>query len=65
MLNTWDLSELTLINSQYYDSLIETGWLGQGEYQLGVLNGITYDPSTGHFYITGKNWPLIFEVDLD
>jgi glutaminyl-peptide cyclotransferase len=28
----------------------------------GVLNGIAYDPETDHFYITGKLWPLMFEV---
>lgn len=27
-----------------------------------VLNGIAYDPSKDIFYITGKNWPKIFEV---
>lgn len=27
-----------------------------------VLNGIAYDDSTGFFYLTGKNWPMIFEV---
>jgi glutaminyl-peptide cyclotransferase len=27
-----------------------------------VLNGIAYDPQTGHFLITGKLWPKLFEV---
>ncbi len=27
-----------------------------------VLNGIAYDRKTGHFYITGKLWPYLFEV---
>lgn len=27
-----------------------------------VLNGIAYDPESGHFLITGKNWPKLFEV---
>ncbi|MEP6984714.1 MAG: glutaminyl-peptide cyclotransferase [Chloroflexota bacterium] len=26
------------------------------------LNGIAYDPATGHFLITGKYWPYTFEV---
>lgn len=30
-----------------------------------VLNGIAYRSSTHTFYITGKNWPWIFEVMLD
>lgn len=29
------------------------------------LNGIAYDAATGYFYLTGKNWPLIFEVLLE
>jgi hypothetical protein len=27
-----------------------------------VLNGIAYDPTTTHFFITGKLWPKLFEV---
>lgn len=27
-----------------------------------VLNGIAYRPETGTFFITGKNWPTIYEV---
>ena len=30
-----------------------------------VLNGIAYDPASGHLLITGKLWPWIFEVALD
>lgn len=29
-----------------------------------VLNGIAHDPKTGHFLITGKLWPWVFEVKL-
>lgn len=34
---------------------------GFDEYNY-VLNGIAHDPRTGHFYLTGKKWPLLFEV---
>ena len=27
-----------------------------------VLNGIAYNVETETFYITGKNWPKLFEV---
>jgi glutaminyl-peptide cyclotransferase len=27
-----------------------------------VLNGIAHDAATGHFWLTGKMWPLLFEV---
>lgn len=30
-----------------------------------VLNGIAYDAATNRIYITGKNWPKIFELKLD
>lgn len=30
-----------------------------------VLNGIAYNPSTGHFYVTGKYWPKLFEIDIE
>lgn len=29
-----------------------------------VLNGIAHDPETGRFYLTGKLWPFVFEVEL-
>ena len=29
-----------------------------------VLNGIAYDPAADRLFITGKNWPKIFEVRL-
>lgn len=29
-----------------------------------VMNGIARDPATGHFFVTGKNWPLMFELEV-
>ncbi len=29
-----------------------------------VLNGIAYDPRSGQFFVTGKNWPRLFAVRL-
>ncbi len=29
-----------------------------------VLNGIAHHPATGNFFVTGKNWPQVFEVRL-
>jgi glutaminyl-peptide cyclotransferase len=29
-----------------------------------VLNGIAYDPATGHFLVTGKCWPSVFEIEI-
>src|SRR5690606_6119395 len=33
--------------------------------EVDVLNGIAYDPATGHLFVTGKNWPWVFEIALD
>lgn len=30
-----------------------------------VLNGIAFNPANGTFYVTGKNWPLIYEIRLN
>ncbi len=30
-----------------------------------VMNGIAYDAATNRIFITGKNWPKLFEVRLD
>jgi len=29
-----------------------------------VLNGIAHDPASGHFLLTGKRWPVLFEVEF-
>jgi glutaminyl-peptide cyclotransferase len=29
-----------------------------------VLNGIAYDAKTGRLFVTGKNWPKLFEIRL-
>ena len=29
-----------------------------------VLNGIAKDPATGKIYLTGKNWPRLYEIEL-
>lgn len=43
-----------------------SGLLGPSDYQAGaeVLNGIAYDPAKKTFLITGKRWPMLFEVEL-
>ena len=29
-----------------------------------VLNGIAIDPESGKIYVTGKDWPKLFEVTI-
>jgi glutaminyl-peptide cyclotransferase len=30
-----------------------------------VLNGIAYDPGSGHLFVTGKRWPTMFEIAIN
>ncbi len=36
----------------------------KGDYNK-VLNGIAYNPTNGHLYVTGKNWPVLYELELN
>jgi len=31
----------------------------------GVMNGIAWIPERQRFLLTGKNWPVLFEVEID
>ena len=44
-----------------------TGLLPSSDYteNTDVLNGIAYNPSNGHIFITGKNWPKLFEITIE
>jgi glutamine cyclotransferase len=49
------------------DAVIDASLLFQSLPKLSsgsVLNGIAYNPVSKTFFLTGKNWPLIFEVIL-
>ena len=37
---------------------------GVGAYGKAVANGIAYDKQTGRLFVTGKNWPRLFEIRL-
>jgi glutaminyl-peptide cyclotransferase len=43
-----------------------SGILPIADYQenTDVLNGIAWNPANGHLFITGKNWPKLFEVAI-
>ena len=42
------------------------GLLPKSDYNedTNVLNGIAWNPANGHLFITGKNWPKLFEVEI-
>ena len=37
---------------------------GLGAYGKAVANGIAYDVAGGRLFVTGKNWPKLFEIRL-
>lgn len=43
-----------------------TGLLSEAEMtpKTDVLNGIAWDKTTGRIFVTGKNWPKLFEITL-
>ena len=51
--NILSKSGMTLNPSEYSET---TGY---------VLNGIAYDSLKNNFYITGKQWPVLFEIKLN
>ncbi len=63
--NVFQTDELVRINSStgVVDQVINASSLG-GEDNGGYLNGIAFD-SEGNMWLTGKNWPKIFKVELE
>lgn len=47
-----------------YVELGELRHLLKNNPQAEAFNGIAYNPSNGHFYVTGKNWNSIFEIEI-
>lgn len=47
-------------------AVVDASALGpQANEASAVLNGIAYSPKSGHFYLTGKNWPTLYEVTFE
>jgi glutamine cyclotransferase len=71
--NRWytnDIVKIDTANGHVVGKINMTGLLQQyaPDYRASdsdVLNGIAYDSTTKKFYITGKNWPKLFEVRLN
>jgi glutaminyl-peptide cyclotransferase len=64
--NVWRTDDIVVIDprSGAVTSEIDASGLLPADERAGadVLNGIAFDRSTGHFLITGKDWPTLFEV---
>lgn len=53
-----DISDLTA------EATLTAASFGQRFTADDVANGIAYNEKTGHFYLTGKRWPVLFEVEV-
>jgi glutaminyl-peptide cyclotransferase len=64
--NIWMTNKIAIINPQTGQV---KGWIDlSGIYQPtshdSVLNGIAYDQQTGRLFVTGKNWPNLYEITI-
>ena len=64
--NIWLTQEIAIINPQ---TGTVKGWIDlTGIYQTNitddVLNGIAYDSVTGRLFVTGKNWPNLYQIQI-
>ena len=71
--NVWQTERLVRIDP---NSGAVTGWVAldgllaqaaaaaESGGRVDVLNGIAYDLETGRLFVTGKWWPLLFEIEL-
>jgi glutaminyl-peptide cyclotransferase len=69
--NIWYSDRIAVINPA--DGVVEA-WIDLGALRKGfakpagwneqehVLNGIAFDPRNAHFFVTGKCWPVLFEI---
>ncbi len=65
--NVWATDNIAIIDPR--DGRV-TGWLdlsglmdrSQYDNTTEVLNGITYDAGSDRMFVTGKRWPLLFEI---
>ena len=71
--NVWHSDRVAVIapDSGSVDAWIDFAPLRQGfarprewDENEHVLNGIAFDPANGHFYVTGKCWPVLYEIRL-
>lgn len=67
--NVYTSDEIAIINptSGYVEGVVDCRGLLPEElrtYDTDVLNGIAYNPEDGKIYLTGKNWPKLYEVKV-
>ena len=68
--NVWLRNKIVIINPRTgvvtsYIDLKELLDEVRSETKTGVLNGIAYDAQSKKLYVTGKNWPTLFEIEIE
>jgi len=65
--NVWHTNLILIINPDDGEVI---GWINltglekQSDLSKNVLNGIAFDQTNNHLFITGKNWPHLYEILL-
>ena len=67
--NVWLRNKIVIINPRTgvvnaYLDLKELLEEVRATTKTGVLNGIAYDMENNKLYVTGKNWPTLFEIEI-
>jgi glutamine cyclotransferase len=64
--NIWMTNKIAIINPQtgQVKGWIDLAGLYQSTEFNSVLNGIAYDQQNGRLFVTGKNWPNLYEITI-
>jgi len=62
LVKIWNLAELSKTNKNH---VIKKGGSGNYDWGNNVLNGIAFNKESRTFFLTGKRWDLMFEVQLN
>ncbi len=64
--NIWMQQKIAIINPQtgQVKGYIDLSDIYQPHGLDDVLNGIAYDQTTGRLFVTGKNWPNLYEITI-
>ncbi len=64
--NVWYRDEIAVIEPQHGSVVawLDLSSIRPASSREAVLNGIAYDPPTRRLFVTGKNWPKLFEIKV-
>jgi glutamine cyclotransferase len=64
--NIWMQQKIAIINPQTgtVKGWIDLGGIYQSNDPNAVLNGIAYDQQTSRLFITGKDWPNLYQITI-